>query len=166
MPTRSAVRLSSISRAKFEPLRQEGCALTPARPRAADHDKQAAIDLFLGIKHALPPPPSWEYLPPPPRPSYRDWYTPSHLAASPASLSSLDVAQRLQATVDAEDARDPNELWRRYYRGGVWQTLDRQYQFHIQSTLPPHRAPGCVLAFAPPAASSGATDPSGVRMQV
>ncbi|GAA5926528.1 hypothetical protein JCM3775_001042 [Rhodotorula graminis] len=107
-----------------------------------DHDKQAAIDLFLGIKHGLPPPPSWEYLPPPPRSSYRDWYTPSHLVASPSSLSSAEVARRLQATVDAEDERDPNELWRRYYRGGVWQTLDKQYQYHVQSTLPAHRVPG------------------------
>ncbi|BGP36735.1 phosphatidylinositol-3,5-bisphosphate 5-phosphatase [Rhodotorula kratochvilovae] len=107
-----------------------------------DYDKQAAIDLFLGIKPAPAPPPSWGYLPLPPRRSYRAWFTPSHLASAPSSLSSADVAALLQATVDAEDAQDPDALWRRYYRGGVWQTFDKQYQFHVQSTLPPHRLPG------------------------
>ncbi|GAA6047122.1 hypothetical protein JCM3770_006907 [Rhodotorula araucariae] len=107
-----------------------------------DYDKQAAIDLFLGIKAALPPLPSWEYLAPPPRRSYRHWYTPAHLASVPSSLASVEVGAQLQATVDAEDEQDPDALWRRYYRGGVWQTFDKQYQFHIQSTLPSHRLPG------------------------
>ncbi|GAA5994963.1 phosphatidylinositol-3,5-bisphosphate 5-phosphatase [Rhodotorula paludigena] len=103
-----------------------------------DYDKQAAIDLFLGIKPPLPLPPSWEYLPPPSRRSYRDWYTPSHLSPKPSPEA---VAAQLQDTVDAEDELDPNALWRRYYRGKVWQTFDLQFQAVMPNSLAAIRQP-------------------------
>lgn len=101
--------------------------------RRADYDKQAAIDLFLGIKPPLPPPAMWEYIPPPPRPSYRDWYTPSHLANPHASPE--HVARCLQATIDEEDAQDPLDLWRRFYRGVHYESLAPQFAFKMSSTL-------------------------------
>lgn len=116
---------------------------TYRRPASADYDKQAAIDLFLGIKPPLPLPPSWEYLPPPSRRSYRDWYTPSHLSPKPSPEA---VAAQLQDTVDAEDELDPNALWRRYYRGKVWQTFDLQFQAVMPNSLAAIRQPACVLA--------------------
>ncbi|GJN91628.1 hypothetical protein Rhopal_004651-T1 [Rhodotorula paludigena] len=103
-----------------------------------DYDKQAAIDLFLGIKPPLPLPPSWEYLPPPSRRSYRAWYTPSHLSPKPSPEA---VAAQLQDTVDAEDELDPNALWRRYYRGKVWQTFDLQFQAVMPNSLAAVRQP-------------------------
>ncbi|BGP21712.1 polyphosphoinositide phosphatase [Rhodotorula toruloides] len=98
-----------------------------------DYDKQAAIDLFLGIKPPLPPPAMWEYIPPPPRPSYRAWYDPSHL--SNPQTSSDDVAASLQATIDQEDAEDPLDLWRRFYRGVHFESLAPQFAFKMISTL-------------------------------
>lgn len=101
--------------------------------RLADYDKQAAIDLFLGIKPPLAPPAMWEYIPPPPRPSYRDWYSPSHLSNPHASPT--DIAAGLQATIDEEDAQDPLDLWRRFYRGVHFESLAPQFAFKMISTL-------------------------------
>ncbi|BGP63852.1 phosphatidylinositol-3,5-bisphosphate 5-phosphatase [Rhodotorula toruloides] len=98
-----------------------------------DYDKQAAIDLFLGIKPPLAPPAMWEYIPPPPRPSYRDWYSPSHLSNPHASPT--DIAAGLQATIDEEDAQDPLDLWRRFYRGVHFESLAPQFAFKMISTL-------------------------------
>lgn len=78
----------------------------------ADHDKQAAIDLFLGIKPDFPLPPNWTYTVPHAQTSYRDWYRTENLDR--LSLPPEEICARLQATVDDEDAADPSDLWRRY----------------------------------------------------
>ncbi|GAA5866136.1 hypothetical protein JCM3774_004094 [Rhodotorula dairenensis] len=102
----------------------------------SDHDKQAAIDLFLGIKPDLPGQISWTYIPSAPRRSYREWCsTPlDHLDLSPEEIS-----QKLQETVDEEDAENPDDLWRRYYRGDRWQTMQVQLAFRLpqQATIVP-----------------------------
>ncbi|GAA5887566.1 hypothetical protein JCM6882_001451 [Rhodosporidiobolus microsporus] len=112
----------------------------------SDADKQAAIDLYLGISPPLPPPPSFEYLPPPPRRSYQAWFTPSHLTSF--DLSSGEIAARLQATVDshlapsdvaqgggAQGKRDDgSEWWKRYYRTNNWTTLEKTWPYRMDGT--------------------------------
>ncbi|GAA5832166.1 hypothetical protein JCM11251_004264 [Rhodosporidiobolus azoricus] len=117
----------------------------------SDADKQAAIDLYLGISPPLPPPPSFEYLPPPPRRSYQNWFTPSHLSS--LDISSSSIASLLQATVDThlapldgedqdrEKERDRQrreggpEWWKRYYRTNNWTTLEKTWTYRMDGTL-------------------------------
>lgn len=102
-----------------------------------DHDKQAAIDLFLGIKPEYPVPPAWTYTAPPTKVSYREWYRPANLTQ--LDLSPKELRARLKAYVDAQDAEDPQDLWRRYYRGDRWQTMQVQFAYRLpqQAMLAP-----------------------------
>ncbi|GAA6032708.1 hypothetical protein JCM8097_000752 [Rhodosporidiobolus ruineniae] len=99
-----------------------------------DAEKQAAIDVFLGITPSIPPPPSFEYLPPPPRRSYQDWFTPSHLLTY--SLSASEVEDRLQQTVDAETGQGgEGGWWPRYYKPNHWTTFTKFYPYNMGGTL-------------------------------
>ncbi|GAA5980284.1 hypothetical protein JCM10908_001598 [Rhodotorula pacifica] len=103
----------------------------------SDHDKQAAIDLFLGIKPDLPNQLSWTYIPPAPRRSYREWCS---TQVERLDLTPEQISEKLQATINEEDVEDPDELWRRYYRGDRWQTMQVQLAFRLpqQATIAPH----------------------------
>ncbi|BGP12753.1 hypothetical protein JCM10213_008892 [Rhodosporidiobolus nylandii] len=100
----------------------------------SDAEKQAAIDIFLGIVPSSPPRASFAYLPPPPRRSYQQWFTPSHLKSS--SFSSAEISVRLQGTVDAEVAAAAEEdegeerkegRWtERHYKRGKWASFEQR----------------------------------------
>ncbi|GAA6001890.1 hypothetical protein JCM10207_002366 [Rhodosporidiobolus poonsookiae] len=107
----------------------------------SDADKQAAIDLFLGITPPLAPAASFEWIPPAPRTSYQHWFTPSHLTA--LDLPPDEIADRLQKTVDAElaladESGEDGEMvrwWSRYYRTRNWSTFAKMHPFKMDSTL-------------------------------
>lgn len=103
----------------------------------ADHDKQAAIDLFLGIKPDVPGPLSWTYIPPAPRRSYREWCS---TLLDQLDLTAEEIEAKLQATIDEDDIEDPDDLWRRYYHGDRFQRMEAllAYQLPQQATLAPH----------------------------
>jgi phosphatidylinositol 3,5-bisphosphate 5-phosphatase len=98
----------------------------------ADADKQAAIDLFLGIEPSPAPLPTHLPAPPPrPRRSYRDWYTPSHLEAT---LSPAEAELRLQQTIETVDGGSAN-YWQSYYRPKLFTELARHFAYKVNSTL-------------------------------
>lgn len=89
-----------------------------------DADKQAAIDLFLGIDTAPPPPKARSKAPA--RRSYRDWFTPAHLEQS------LDPAGALDKIAQAVDLDD--NYWQTYYRPMMWSDLTHVFAFTVNST--------------------------------
>ncbi|KWU45342.1 hypothetical protein RHOSPDRAFT_28774 [Rhodotorula sp. JG-1b] len=103
----------------------------------SDHDKQAAIDLFLGIKPDVPVPLSWTYIPPAPRRSYREWCS---TQLEQLDLTAEEIEAKLQATIDEDDMEYPDDLWRRYYHGNRFQRMEAllAYQLPQQATLAPH----------------------------
>ncbi|KAM0793180.1 hypothetical protein ACM66B_000653 [Microbotryomycetes sp. NB124-2] len=96
-----------------------------------DADKQAAIDLFLGIEAPVPRVPVHTYVPPKERRSYRDWYTPSHLQPV---MTSSEAMTRLQKAVEADDDGTVN-YWQSYYRPKLFTELARHFAFKVNSTL-------------------------------
>lgn len=121
--------------------------------KCTDADKQAAIDLFLGIESASPPVTTHLPAPPPrPRRSYRDWYTPSHLEST---LSPAEAELRLQQTVEADDGGSAN-YWQSYYRPKLFTELARHFAYKVNSTLkykPPAR-----VSFSPMSISDRRAD--------
>jgi hypothetical protein len=108
----------------------------------ADQEKQLAIDFFLGVKTSISGPPTFEYIPPPPRNSYQAWFNPSYLTA--LDLPPSEICARLQKTIDVEcetaeatngDPRNEVEWWKRYYRTSNWTTLAKFYPYRIESSL-------------------------------
>jgi len=96
----------------------------------ADADKQAAIDLFLGVQPALPPRPTFGVAGPARRRSYRNWFTPSFLESS---LKPPEIAGVLQQTID-EDEDGSSDYWRSYYRPNLFTSLAVHFGYTIQSS--------------------------------
>ncbi|CEQ38924.1 SPOSA6832_00369, partial [Sporobolomyces salmonicolor] len=96
-----------------------------------DAEKQAGIDLFLGIEPSLPRQPVFEALPASPRRSYQDWFTPAHIAPR---LSPDEVKETLQKTVD-EDDNGSWSYWQGYYRPKLYTRMARHFGFTVNSTL-------------------------------
>lgn len=98
---------------------------------ATDADKQAAIDLFLGIEQSTAPLPSHPYRSTRDRRSYRDWYTPGHLEQT---LTPAQAEERLRLTVAHEDDGTTN-YWQVYYRPNLLTDLSKHFAFKVNSTL-------------------------------
>ena len=81
-----------------------------------DADKQAAINLFLGVD---PSPPAY----PANRPHYRQWYNPKHLEEPQHRV--------LEPT---------NDVFKEYYKPHILSQLDRLYAYTMNSTSRLHRA--------------------------
>lgn len=108
-------------------------ACLPLTP-APDADKQASIDVFLGL-HDSPPPRA------PQRGNYANWYNPAHLRTA------FDVGEcvsGLRAFVEREA-----DVWAEYYRPHAFTPLGKHFAFGMNSTS---KLFGCVL----PCARSGA----------
>ncbi|EIW71658.1 hypothetical protein TREMEDRAFT_27142 [Tremella mesenterica DSM 1558] len=75
-----------------------------------DADKQAAINLFLGVEPSAPVYKA-------DRPHYRQWFTPSHL--DPPKVEVLEPV---------------NEVFKEYYKPHILSQLDRLYAFTMNST--------------------------------
>ena len=92
-----------------------------------DADKQAAINLFLGIQNDRTIPQSVQ------RGSYRDWYHDHHL--EPAY--ELEECERgIQ-----EFVRDRGDFWVEYYRPLLFTSLGKHFVYSMNSTL---KLPGYV----------------------
>ena len=108
----------------------QGCFSADREP-PLDADKQAAIDLFLGIESSAPtlthPPPPTQV-----RRSYRDWYTPSHLVAT---LSPAEAELRLRQTIVEEEEDGSANYWQSYYRPKLFTELARHFAYKVNSTL-------------------------------
>ncbi|GAA6022535.1 hypothetical protein JCM11491_005592 [Sporobolomyces phaffii] len=96
----------------------------------ADADKQAAIDLFLGVQPALPPRPTFGVARPARRRSYRHWFTPSFLEPC---VPQDDVASVLQRTID-EDGDGSSNYWTAYYRPTLFTSLAIHFGYTISSS--------------------------------
>ncbi|CAK9780677.1 unnamed protein product [Cutaneotrichosporon oleaginosum] len=81
-----------------------------------DADKQAAMNLFLGVESAAANKART------PRPNYRHWYTEKHL--EPPSLGSL-----------GDQSAVPRSMFNEYYKPSVLTQLDKIYAFEMTSTL-------------------------------
>ena len=93
-----------------------------------DADKQAAINLFLGIQNDRAITQSIQ------RGSYRDWYNAQHL--EPAYQ--LDECERgIQ-----EFVRERGDFWVEYYRPLLFTSLGKHFVYSMNSTL---KLPGCVI---------------------
>ncbi|GAA5980202.1 hypothetical protein JCM11641_005504 [Rhodosporidiobolus odoratus] len=105
----------------------------------SDADKQAAIDLFLGIAPAVPTPLALEAEPPPLRPLSQEWYTPANLASH--DLDASEVVQRLRDSALAEyeqDQVDNSEEWfQRLYRTHRWTASGSTLLAKMDGTLKP-----------------------------
>lgn len=97
-------------------------------------------------------PPSFEYLPLPPRPSYQQWFDPSYLTR--LDLPPDEIASLLQKTIDVEcetaeatngDPKNEVEWWKRYYRTSNWTTLAKFYPYKIESSVDKAPKHLCVL---------------------
>lgn len=90
----------------------------------ADADKQAAIDLFLGIEPSSPLPtlPSRTN----PRRSYREWFTRSHVDSS---LEPIEAQKRLAKNVEGDES-----YWQSYYRPKLFTEMARHFAFKVNST--------------------------------
>lgn len=96
----------------------------------ADADKQAAIDLFLGIETTAAPltcHPTLTNI----RRSYRNWYTPAHLEAS---FTPSEAELRLRQTIEEDDDGSTN-YWQSYYRPKLFTELARHFAYKVNSTL-------------------------------
>lgn len=93
-----------------------------------DADKQAAINLFLGI------PSDRANLQPPQRGSYRDWY----------HKENLECAYELEECENGiqELIRERGDFWVEYYRPLLFTSLAKHFVYSMNSTL---KLPGCVL---------------------
>ncbi|GAA5908285.1 phosphatidylinositol-3,5-bisphosphate 5-phosphatase [Sporobolomyces salmoneus] len=96
----------------------------------ADADKQAAIDLFLGVQPALPPRPTFGVAGPPRRRSYRKWFTPAYLEPK---IPPEEIAAILQRTID-EDEDGSSDYWRSYYRPNLLTSLAIHFGYTILSS--------------------------------
>ncbi|GAA5887685.1 hypothetical protein JCM5296_004458 [Sporobolomyces johnsonii] len=96
-----------------------------------DAEKQAGIDLFLGIEPSLPRQPVFEAVSAPPRRSYQNWFTPAHIAPR---LSPDEVKETLQKTVD-EDDNGSWSYWQGYYRPKLYTRMARHFGFTVNSTV-------------------------------
>lgn len=92
-----------------------------------DADKQAAINLFLGIQNDRTAPQPLQ------RRSYRDWYRPEHL--EPA-YTLEECEQGIQELV-----RDRGDYWVEYYRPLLFTSLAKHFVYSMNSTL---KLPGSV----------------------
>ncbi|KAM0751709.1 hypothetical protein T439DRAFT_313088 [Meredithblackwellia eburnea MCA 4105] len=95
-----------------------------------DADKQAAIDLFLGIDPAHVPPevPIDMKNPPPPRVRrhYRNWFTPAHLDHSD------EIEHAAERIADALQRDD--DFWQTYYRPKLFTDMSFHFAFQVNST--------------------------------
>ncbi|KAK4058088.1 phosphatidylinositol-3,5-bisphosphate 5-phosphatase [Microbotryomycetes sp. JL221] len=96
-----------------------------------DADKQAAIDLFLGIEPPVPRVPAYDYNPPTARRSYRDWFTSEHLQPV---MTPAEAQHRLLAAIENEDDGTLN-YWQYYYRPKLFTTLERHFAYMVNSSL-------------------------------
>ncbi|GAA5990178.1 hypothetical protein JCM5350_002532 [Sporobolomyces pararoseus] len=96
----------------------------------ADADKQAAIDLFLGVQPALPPRPTFGAAGPARRRSYRHWFTPLFLQPR---ISPTEVAEVLQRTID-QDEDGSSDYWRSYYRPNLLTSLALHFGYTMLSS--------------------------------
>jgi hypothetical protein len=96
-----------------------------------DADKQAAIDLFLGIEQSTAPLPSHPYCATKERRSYRNWFTPEYLEQR---LTPEETERRLRLTVAHEDDGTTN-YWQVYYRPKMYTDLTKNFAWKMNSTL-------------------------------
>lgn len=96
----------------------------------ADADKQAAIDLFLGVQPALPPRPTFEVARPPRRRSYRKWFTTSFLEPQ---MVPDEIKPVLQRTID-QDEDGSSDYMRSYYRPNLLTSLSVHFAYTITSS--------------------------------
>ncbi|KAK4705453.1 phosphatidylinositol 3,5-bisphosphate 5-phosphatase, partial [Phenoliferia sp. Uapishka_3] len=120
-----------------------------------DADKQAAIDLFLGIDNT-PPLPTL-HLKSNPRRSYRDWFTPQHLEPF---VEPSDALTNITKAVERDD-----NYWFTYYRPLMFTDFKKLYAFTVNSTAkydtsgPPlgsHSEPKDLSPFTPRVSHSAA----------
>jgi hypothetical protein len=93
-----------------------------------DADKQAAMDLFLGIESStstLPTPPTYDT----PRRSYRSWFTPSNL-----SIKDIDSVQSEKRLLDAVKEEVVEDYWQAYYRPKLFTEMSRHFAFKVNTT--------------------------------
>ena len=94
-----------------------------------DNDKQAAINLFLGV-----PAEKTTNRAPPQRGNYQKWYADEHLeVAYPLDACERAVAQFVNTRAD---------YWIEYYRPLLFTSLGKHFAFSMNSTL---KLPGWVL---------------------
>ncbi|SCZ96130.1 BZ3501_MvSof-1269-A2-R1_Chr1-3g01972 [Microbotryum saponariae] len=96
-----------------------------------DADKQAAIDVFLGIEAPIAHQPPLSYSQTKNRRSYRNWYTPEHLKAS---LTPSEAERRLKATVEDDDASGSANYWQAFYRPQLLTQFDKHFAVIMNST--------------------------------
>ncbi|GAA5923006.1 SAC family polyphosphoinositide phosphatase [Sporobolomyces koalae] len=106
----------------------------------ADADKQAAIDLFLGVQPALPPRPTFGAVRPCRRRSYRNWFTRSYLEPV---VNADEIAGVLQNTIERDDCGS-SDYWRFYYRPNLFTSLALHFAYTTQNSAkfkPARQAP-------------------------
>ncbi|SCV68789.1 BQ2448_910 [Microbotryum intermedium] len=96
-----------------------------------DADKQAAIDVFLGIEAPVSHLSPLSYSQVKSRRSYRDWYTPEHLKTS---LTPSEAERRLKATVEDDDASGSANYWQAFYRPQLLTQFDKHFAVIMNST--------------------------------
>ncbi|SGY30580.1 BQ5605_C002g01166 [Microbotryum silenes-dioicae] len=96
-----------------------------------DADKQAAIDVFLGIEAPVAHQPPLSYSQTKNRRSYRNWYTPEHFKAS---LTPSEAERRLKATVEDDDASGSANYWQAFYRPQLLTQFDKHFAVIMNST--------------------------------
>lgn len=99
-----------------------------------DADKQAAINLFLGVPAHLEQRPITH---PPVRSGYRKWYNPQHLLPPyPVDFCTKAVEEFVRG--------GGAEFWIEYYRPLLFTSLGKHFAYSMNSTL---KLPGCVQLF-------------------
>lgn len=87
----------------------------------SDADKQAAINLFLGVQSER------TITEPPRRGGYRDWYNKEHLKTA---YVLEDCETRLK-----EFAEHRSDFWVEYYRPLLFTSLGKHFAYSMNSTL-------------------------------